>query len=174
MRKVTYNPMNDNANEQHYYSFPAYRAVIGSQTQGTMPPISQFKNQELPSQFAYPQRPMMPVPPSAPPGAPSQGFQTTPPAPSVPGLLPLEQSFIENILRFNLGKIGTFYMTYENNTQWNAKIFKGRIEAAGRDHIIISDTTTGMRYLLLMVNLDYVTFDEVLNYTSPYQQGNRR
>lgn len=81
-----------------------------------------------------------------------------------PGQLPLEQSYIENILRLNLGKIGTFYMTYENNREWNAKIFRGRIEAAGRDHIIISDTQTGMRFLLLMVNLDYVTFDEELNY----------
>ncbi|MBP1154328.1 MULTISPECIES: spore coat protein GerQ [unclassified Paenibacillus] len=89
-------------------------------------------------------------------------------APGTMGQLPLEQSYIENILRLNLGKIGTFYMTYENNSQWNAKIFKGRIEAAGRDHIIISDPQTGMRYLLLMVNLDYVTFDEELQYTYPY------
>ncbi|SCW31271.1 spore germination protein Q [Paenibacillus tianmuensis] len=89
-------------------------------------------------------------------------------APTTPGQLPMEQSFIENILRLNLGKIATLYMTYENNTQWNAKIFKGRLEAAGRDHIIISDPKTGMRYLLLMVNLDYITFDEPLQYTYPY------
>jgi spore germination protein Q len=91
-----------------------------------------------------------------------QGQQVT------PGLLPLEQSYIENILRLNLGKIATIYMTYENNSQWNAKIFKGRLEAAGRDHIIISDPKTGMRFLLLMVNLDYITFDEELNYSYPY------
>ncbi|MCM3270665.1 spore coat protein GerQ [Paenibacillus elgii] len=89
-------------------------------------------------------------------------------APTTPGQLPMEQSFIENILRLNLGKVATLYMTYENNTQWNAKIFKGRLEAAGRDHIIISDPKTGMRYLLLMVNLDYITFDEPLQYTYPY------
>jgi spore germination protein Q len=78
-----------------------------------------------------------------------------------------EESYIENILRLNLGKIATVYMTYENNSQWNAKIFKGRLEAAGRDHIILSDPTTGMRFLLLMLNLDYVTFDEELNYEYP-------
>ncbi|MCD1259839.1 spore coat protein GerQ [Paenibacillus athensensis] len=87
---------------------------------------------------------------------------------NVPGLLPAEESFIENILRLNLGKIATLYMTYENNSEWNAKIFKGRLEAAGRDHIIISDPATGMRYLLLMVNLDYITFDEELNYSYPF------
>jgi len=82
-----------------------------------------------------------------------------------PGLLPVEESYIENILRLNLGKMATIYMTFENNSQWNAKMFKGRLEAAGRDHIIISDPKTGMRNLLLMVNLDYITFDEELAYT---------
>lgn len=55
------------------------------------------------------------------------------------GMLPLEQSFIENILRLNRGKVATFYMTFENNDQWNAKVFRGRIEEAGRDHIIVGD-----------------------------------
>jgi spore germination protein Q len=99
-------------------------------------------------------------------------FPTTPgtgvPAPQVPGMLPLEQSYIENILRLNKGKIATVYMTFENNKEWNAKVFKGRIEAAGRDHIILSDPKTGMRYLLLMIYLDYVTFDEELEYDYPY------
>lgn len=88
----------------------------------------------------------------------------------VPGLLPTEQSYIENILRLNLGKTGTFYMTYEGNKEWNAKIFTGIVEAAGRDHIIISNPDTGQRTLLLMVNLDYVTFDEELNYVPTYRQ----
>jgi len=87
------------------------------------------------------------------------------------GQMPLEQSYIENILRLNLGKVATIYMTFENNREWNAKIFKGRLEAAGRDHIIISDPNTGMRYLLLMVNLDYITFDEELNYFAPGTPG---
>ncbi|MBD8070063.1 spore coat protein GerQ [Bacillus sp. PS06] len=83
-------------------------------------------------------------------------------------MLPLEQSYVENILRLNKGKLATVYMTFENNTQWNAKIFRGIIEAAGRDHLILSDPDTGMRYLLLMVYLDYVTFDEELDYEYSY------
>ncbi|GAC42755.1 spore coat protein GerQ [Paenibacillus popilliae] len=78
-----------------------------------------------------------------------------------------EQSYIENIFRLNLGKVGTFYMTYENNSQWNAKVFRGVLEAAGRDHIIISDPNTGQRVVMLMVNFDYATFDEPLNYQYP-------
>ncbi|MFI2855842.1 spore coat protein GerQ [Paenibacillus sp. JSM ZJ436] len=83
-----------------------------------------------------------------------------------------EQSYIENILRLNLGKQATFYMTYENNSQWNAKIFTGVIEAAGRDHIVISERQSGRRLILLMVNLDYVVFDEPLNYQYPGVIGN--
>lgn len=123
---------------------------------------------------AYPVPPMgankpMPVPmPTGTAFPPAGGPQT---GVNVPGQLPMEQSYIENILRLNLGKIATIYMTYENNSQWNAKIFKGKLEAAGRDHIIISDPATGMRFLLLMVNLDYITFDEELNYMYPYTGG---
>ncbi|MCV9885755.1 spore coat protein GerQ [Metabacillus halosaccharovorans] len=85
-------------------------------------------------------------------------------AQNIPGMLPLEQSYVENILRLNRGKVATVYMTFEGNREWNAKIFKGVVEAAGRDHLILSDPQTGKRFLLLMVYLDYVTFDEELNY----------
>lgn len=79
-----------------------------------------------------------------------------------------EQSYIENILRLNLGKVVSVYMNFENS-QWGSKIFKGKLEAAGKDHIIISDQSNNMRYLLLTIYLDYVTFDEEINYYYPYQ-----
>jgi spore germination protein Q len=108
-------------------------------------------------------------------GAQQNGVQVPPfptptvqQGPDVPGMLPIEQSYIENILRLNRGKLATVYMTFENNREWNAKIFKGIIEAAGRDHIILSDPQTGKRYLLLMVYLDYITFDEELEYEYPF------
>lgn len=86
----------------------------------------------------------------------------------IPGMLPVEQSYIENILRLNKGKLATVYATFENNTEWNAKVFTGIIEAAGRDHLILSDPQTGKRLLLPMVYLDYVTFDEELEYEYPF------
>ncbi|OIJ21831.1 spore coat protein GerQ [Anaerobacillus alkalidiazotrophicus] len=117
-----------------------------------------------------PQQPAWPgaaMQPGFPPGFPS-GFPQPFPTPQQPGMLPLEQSYIENILRLNRGKVGTFYMTYENNQEWNAKIFRGVVEEAGRDHIIISDPQSGTYYLLLMLNLDYVTFEEPLEYEYPF------
>ncbi|MGV2806173.1 spore coat protein GerQ, partial [Clostridium perfringens] len=61
---------------------------------------------------------------------------------------------------------------YENNSQWNAKVITGVVEAAGRDHIIISERSTGRRIILLMVNLDYVVFDAPLQYQYPGVFGN--
>src|SRR5690554_6799362 len=107
-----------------------------------------------------------PVPGTSMP-VPGASMPMTTPGAVAPGGTVFEESYVENILRLNLGKLATLYMTYENNSEWNAKIFKGIVEAAGRDHIIISDPATGMRFLLLMVNLDYITFDEQLNYSYP-------
>ncbi|MGG1661920.1 spore coat protein GerQ [Brevibacillus sp. NRS-1366] len=90
-----------------------------------------------------------------------------PGTPVTPGQMLVEESYIENILRLNRGKVITVYQTFENNSQWNAKIFRGVLETAGRDHIILSDPQTGKRYLLLMVNTDYITADEELNYVPP-------
>ncbi|AFC30396.1 spore coat protein GerQ [Paenibacillus mucilaginosus] len=87
----------------------------------------------------------------------------------------VEESFIENIIRFNKGKVATFYFTYQGNDQWNARVYRGRIETAGRDHIIISDPDSlpsspkGKRHLLLMANLDWIEFDEEVIYPLPEQ-----
>ena len=100
----------------------------------------------------------------APPLAPSGGTGM-PQAPAPGGMLALEESYIENILRLNRGKVATVYMTFEGGNQ---KVFKGVVEAAGRDHIVLSDPQTGKRYILLMVYLDYITFDEEIEYTYPF------
>lgn len=92
----------------------------------------------------------------------------------VPGMLPIEQSYIENILRLNKGKLVEAHATFENNKEWNAMIFRGLIEAAGRDHLIISDPETGNRYLIPMVYVDYVTFSEPIEYEYPFGAGTAR
>lgn len=110
-----------------------------------------------PAYYPYYQTRQFPTQPT-----PAANQQTQ--APDIQGMLPVEQSYIENILRLNRGEHVTVYMTFENNEQWNAQVFRGVIEAAGRDHIILSDPQTGKRYLLLMVYLDYVIFDDEINY----------
>lgn len=140
---------------------------------GTPFPQQAYPQQSYPQQ-TYPQQ-GYPIFPPQPSGATIPGIPGMPGLTSqIPGMLPLEESYIENILRLNKGKLGTFYFTYENNKDWNAKVYKGIVEAAGRDHIIISDPQTGVRHLLLMVNFDYATFDEELNYEYPYNGARPR
>ena len=79
-----------------------------------------------------------------------------------------EQSYIENILRLNKGKVGKFHVTIPSSNDWRDKIFTGVIEQAGRDHIIVSNPTNGEWYLILMIYLDFVTFEEPINYKPEY------
>lgn len=104
------------------------------------------------------QQPMQPPmqQPMTPPGIPAASRPQQPPS--------QEESYIENILRLNKGKVATLYFTFANNREWNAKVITGVVEAAGRDHVIVSDTKTGKRYLMLLIYLDYITFDEEINY----------
>ncbi len=96
--------------------------------------------------------------PNAQPGAP--GFP-------VPPLSFFEQSYIENILRLNAGKMATVYMSFEGS-QWGSKVFKGEILEAGKDHIVLKDPTSGINYLLLSIYLSYVSFEEDITYEYPF------
>ncbi len=84
-----------------------------------------------------------------------------------PAFRPYENSYVENILRMNLGKTATVYMNFENS-QWGSKVFKGELVGAGRDHILLKDEQTNITYLLLRVYLSYVTFDEEIEYEYPF------
>lgn len=118
-------------------------------------------------QFAMP----YPQPQSIPNNYKNQQFNQ--PYPAYPNVQPnnpvdnFEESYIENIIRLNRGKTGTFYMTYSDSLEYRDKIYKGVIEAAGRDHIIISDHRDGKRYILLTVYLDWIEFNEEINYEYP-------
>ena len=143
---------------QFGYQQPYNPYMTGSSSPQNIPPYSQ---QPFPQQIPAQMPPM-------PQQLPQQQLQV-PPMPGGGQDIVFEQSYIENILRLNRGKLATIYMTFENNPEWNAKIFKGIVEAAGRDHVVLSDPTTGVRYLLSMINFDYATFDEEIEYSYPLQ-----
>ena len=79
-----------------------------------------------------------------------------------------EQSYIENILRLNKGKKARFHITVPGSKEWQDRVFNGIIEQSGKDHIIVSNPETGEWYLILMIYLDFVTFDEPINYSKEF------
>ena len=106
---------------------------------------------------------------------PPQGFPTSPqqtmplsftyPVQTTNPLFRREESYIENILRLNRGKPGTFYFTFENAIpERNTREVRGVVEAAGRDHVILRELSTNYRYLFPMIYFDYAEFDEELSY----------
>ena len=78
--------------------------------------------------------------------------------------LPMEQSYVENILRLNKGKVASIYMTFPDSKEWPDRIFTGVVEQAARDHVVLSDPKTGKWYLLLSIYIDFIVFDEEINY----------
>ena len=82
--------------------------------------------------------------------------------------IPDEQSYIENILRLNRGKKAKFHVTVPGSIEWQDRVFEGIIEQSGKDHLIVSNPNTGEWYLILMIYLDFVTFEEPINYKKVY------
>mgnify|MGYP000005441761 CR=1 FL=1 len=89
--------------------------------------------------------------------------QSTAPKNDYQEYIPDEQSYIENILRVNKGKKVSVYQSFADAGEWKDRIFTGIIEQSGRDHIILSDPETGNWYLLLMIYVDFIKFDEEIN-----------
>lgn len=88
-------------------------------------------------------------------------------------LIPDEESYIENILRLNRGKKVSVYQSFADAGEWKDRIFTGIIEQSGKDHIILSDPTTGNWYLLLMIYVDFIKFEERINTSQQfYPQSN--
>ena len=76
----------------------------------------------------------------------------------------MEQSYIENILRNNIGKKVRVHTSFSDSVEWRDRVFKGIIEHAGRDNLIINDKENNKSYLILMIYLDFVEFDEEITY----------
>lgn len=88
-------------------------------------------------------------------------------------MIPDEESYIENILRLNRGKKVSVYQSFADAGEWKDRIFTGIVEQSGKDHIILSDPTTGNWYLLLMIYVDFIKFEERINTSQQfYPQSN--
>ncbi len=87
--------------------------------------------------------------------------------PQAPLPIPItEQTYLENILRLNVGKLGTFYFTYTGSNDWRDRAYKGIIESVGRDHFIVRDPKNQKYYLFQFVYFDWAEFDEMINFNT--------
>lgn len=64
---------------------------------------------------------------------------------------------VARLINSRVGQLGTFYMTYRGNSEWNAKIFRGTIRAGRSNYFVIQDPTTKQLFILFYRNLDYFT-----------------
>lgn len=65
------------------------------------------------------------TPDTTPTPAPAPTPNQTPGTPSTPSVTPapvIDQAYVENILRINVGKLGTFYFTYTGSNEWRDEI----------------------------------------------------
>ena len=104
---------------------------------------------------------------SMPSGYPNQEY-----APTAYTINNNEQSYIENILRLNKGKKVRVHMTFPDSNEFRDREFVGIIEQSGRDHIILSEPSTGKWQLLLMIYVDFISFDEPINYSPEFIPNN--
>ena len=103
------------------------------------------------------------------PTFPTNNYQTPPVNVSVNEVnIPMEQSYIENILRLNKGRKVKAYVSYPDSSAWQNKVYEGIIEEAGKDHLIIRDNTNNLWYLIRIIYLNYVEFMEPIIYSHSF------
>lgn len=107
------------------------------------------------------------------PTFPQNNFQTPPGNISITettSSMPMEQSYIENILRLNKGRKAKAYVSYPDSSAWQNKVYEGIIEEAGKDHLIIRDNMNNVWYLIRIIYLNYVEFMEPIIYSHSFSE----
>lgn len=75
-----------------------------------------------------------------------------------------EESYIENILRLNKGKRVKVFASFPDSEKYRDRIYDGIIEQAGKDHLVMSEPSKGDWYLIPLIYVNWVEFEEQLTY----------
>ena len=73
---------------------------------------------------------------------------------------------LNDILNKNIGKKVVVYQSFNNKEENN--IFNGIIENCGDDYIILSDPNFGNWYLFFTKYLNFIKFEEEINFNNNY------
>lgn len=82
--------------------------------------------------------------------------------------LPMEESYIENILRLNKGKIVKVYVSYSDSNDYHDMIYTGKILQAGKDHLVMTNAEENNWYLIPMIYVNWVEFETKPIYSIEY------
>ena len=69
----------------------------------------------------------------------------------------------DSALAPHIGKTASFYLTFNDSTEWRDTIFKGTIQDSNDDYTLITDATTNKPILVWNKFIDYIIFDESTN-----------
>ena len=67
------------------------------------------------------------------------------------------------LFKKNIGKKIKIYLTFSNSKEWRDKMLSGIIENVNHDFLIVSDPSSGSWYLVPIVYINYIEFEEKIN-----------
>ncbi len=81
-------------------------------------------------------------------------------------VLPFEDSYMDSLIRNNIGKQICIFVTIPSSNDFRDFKFNGILEYSGKDYVILSEPSTGKWHLIPSIYIDFITFDENINYSS--------
>jgi len=81
-------------------------------------------------------------------------------------MLPLDESYMDSLIRNNIGKQVCIYVTFPGSNDFKDFKFNGILEQSGKDYVVLSEPSSGKWHLFPTVYIDFITFDENINYNS--------
>ena len=71
--------------------------------------------------------------------------------------------YIYELLAKNINKYCQIYLSFCDSIEWRDSIFEGYIEQIGKDYVLIYNKQNNKHYLLWMIYINYIIFEEMLN-----------
>ena len=82
--------------------------------------------------------------------------------------IPQNEDTVETILKKNKGKKIKLNISIPTSGEYQNKIIEGIIEQSGKDHITISNPSTGEWTMIPLIYINFITFEEPVNYKTEY------